>query len=136
MSELKYKVIKNDEQYHQYCDRLEEIVQNGLSDKNELEEYELLYLLIESYDEQFKTSPDMDPIEFIVSLKEDHELSQNALAEIAGVSKSYMSETLNYKKGLSKNVIRRLADHFKIQQSVLNREYELRGEKELELAED
>ena len=32
---------------------------------------------------------------------------------------------LNYKKGLSKQVIRKLADHFKVRQEAFNRPYKL-----------
>ncbi|MCC5905139.1 MAG: helix-turn-helix transcriptional regulator [Balneolaceae bacterium] len=64
----------------------------------------------------------------IKALKEDHSLSQNDLAEIAGVGKSYISEILNYKKRMSKDVIRKFASHFKIRQEALNREYRLKGD--------
>jgi hypothetical protein len=42
-----------------------------------------------------------------------------------GVSKGYISEILHYKKGLSKDVIRRLAKYFKVTQEVFNRPYKL-----------
>lgn len=66
---------------------------------------------------------------------DDHGLNQTELAEIAGVGKSYMSEILNYKKKMSKDVIRRLASHFKIRQEALNKPYLLKdsGKSEDEL---
>jgi len=61
-------------------------------------------------------------------LMEDHGLKQTDLVEIAGVGKSTISEILNYKKKMSKKVIRNLANHFNIQQEALNKPYRLEGE--------
>ena len=47
------------------------------------------------------------------------------LVELLDVSKGYVSDMLNYKKGLSKDVIRKLADHFKVSQEAFNRPYKL-----------
>lgn len=64
---------------------------------------------------------------------DDQGLNQSDLAEISGVGKSYISEILNYKKRMSKKVIRNLANHFKIRQEALNKPYRLEGEKEVGL---
>lgn len=136
MESMKYKVIKSDEQYFEYAKRLEELVGNGLDSQKDIDEYELLYLLIRTWDDEHRQSPEMDPVEFIKSLMEGHHLSQNDLAEIAEVGKSYISEILNYKKCMSKNVIRKLADHFKIRQEALNKHYRLEGEGKFEELEE
>jgi len=62
MSELKYTVVKNDEQYYEYCNRLEELVSSGLKDEGSVNEYELLYLLIKTWDNEHRTIPEMDQI--------------------------------------------------------------------------
>jgi plasmid maintenance system antidote protein VapI len=59
------------------------------------------------------------------SLMEINQKSQQDIAALLEVSKGYISEVLNYKKRLSSEGIRVLADHFAIQQEALNREYEL-----------
>lgn len=135
MSALRYTVIKTKEQYYEYCNLLEEIDFSKDADERE-DEIELLTLLIKTWDDEHRVAKEMDPVELIKSLKQDHGLSQNDLAEIAGVGKSYISEILNYKKRMSKNVIRNLANHFKIQQSALNQEYRLEGEGQEEEAEE
>jgi HTH-type transcriptional regulator/antitoxin HigA len=56
---------------------------------------------------------------------DDHHLTSTALSDILGVSKGYVSDIMNYKKGLSKDVIRKLAEHFKVRQDVFNRPYPL-----------
>ena len=125
MPSLRYTVIKNDDQYDSYCDRLEELVQSGLNGKEAGEEYELLYLLISDYEEKYRIRKTSDPVALIRSLMKDHDMNQTDLAEVAGVGKSYVSEILNYKKKMSKQVIRKIAEHFKIRQDALNRPYEL-----------
>ncbi|MCC5943012.1 MAG: helix-turn-helix domain-containing protein [Balneolaceae bacterium] len=132
MDTLKYKVIKSDVQYIEYANRLEELVTKGLESQEAIDEYELLYLLIRTWDNEHRLAPELDPIELIKSLMKDHELSQNDLANIAGVGKSYISEISNYKKRMSKKVIRNIAEHFKIQQEALNRHYRLEGEGKFE----
>ena len=42
-----------------------------------------------------------------------------------GVSKSFISEILHYKKGFSKESIRKLAEYFKVKQELFNRPYKL-----------
>ncbi len=134
MADLRYTIIKNEEQYYEYCEILEELVFGDEAEERE-DEIELLTLLIRTWDDEHRLAKEMDPVELIKTLKQDHGLSQNDLAEIAGVGKSYISEILNYKKRMSKSVIRNLANHFKIQQSALNQEYRLEGEGQEEVEE-
>lgn len=118
---MKYTVIKTEDQYERYCNILEELV--FASDTSEYEEeIELLTLLIEKWEERQYPTDEMDPVQLLNSLMDDHELSQTELAEIAGIGKSYMSEILNYKKNMSKKVIRNLANHFGIRQEALNKQ--------------
>lgn len=126
MDSIRYKVIKSDGQYDKYCKILEDLVlSDNASDKQG--EIELLTLLIEDWDKKQRSSTKTDPVELIKSLMKDHNLNQQDLAEIAGVGKSYISEILNYKKRMSKKVIRHLADYFKIRQDALNRDYKLQA---------
>ncbi len=131
MENLSYKVIKNIAQYDEYCNRLEKILFSGEAD-NRVDEVELLTLLIETYDNQQREKDNIDPITLIKLLMDEHDMSQNELAKILGRSKSYVSEILNRKKGLSKNIIRKIADYFKISQESLNKDYDL-DKAELEL---
>jgi len=130
MNTLKYTVIKTEKQYDEYCNILEDLVfgeKELVLDDDKQDEIELLTLLIEDWDEKQRSSSVTDPVELIKSLMKDHNLNQQDLSEIAGVGKSYISEILNYKKRMSKKVIRHLADYFKIRQDALNRDYKLRA---------
>ena len=132
MAELKNTVIKNDDQYYKYCDILEDLVSSGLDSQEATDEYELLYLLISNWDEKYRLSPKLDPVELVKTFMEDHNLNQTELTKIADVGKSYISEILNYKKRMSKKVIHNIAHYFKIRQEALNKWYRLNGEKQLE----
>ena len=132
METLKYKVITSEKQYDKYCQVLEELVFLSSKTKAVKDEISLLTLLIEKWDEEHNTFEDVDPIRLLHSLMEDHKLKHKNLVDLLGVSKGYISEILNYKKGLSKEVIRRLAEHFKLRQEAFNRKYQLKSVQKIE----
>jgi HTH-type transcriptional regulator/antitoxin HigA len=121
---MKYKVIKSKDQYDNYCDELEHLL-SGNIDNALQDEIDLLTLLIEKYDEENNSFSDNDPVVLLRSFMTDHRLKAQDLSGILGISKGYVSDILNYKKGLSKDVIRKLADYFKVKQEAFNRHYEL-----------
>ena len=120
---LKYKVIRTGSQYDRYCKALEQLLDKKPKSKSVDEEIDLLTLLIEEWDEEHNSFSDKDPVKLLVSLMEGHELNSKKLAEILGISKGLMSDILNYKKGFSKDIIRRLATYFKVSQDAFNRPY-------------
>lgn len=131
MSNLKYTLIKNEEQYQKYCKTHENLVftdEEGFED-----EIELLELLINKWDQDHNTMNDVDPIMLLLSLMEDHNLKSKNLADILGLSKGTISKILNYQKGLSKASIRKLSIHFKLFQEAFNRPYPLVGQVSKEL---
>ena len=86
----------------------------------------MLTLLIEKYDDEHNTFAEVDPIRLLHSFMNDHNLKAKDLVEILDISKGYVSDILNYKKGLSKDVIRKLAERFKVNQEAFNRPYKLK----------
>ncbi|MCB0395554.1 MAG: helix-turn-helix domain-containing protein [Flavobacteriales bacterium] len=126
MKQLKYTIIKTRKQYNDYCRILEDLISQ---DKKVLsDEIELLTLLIEKWDEAHNTFDDRDPVQLIRSLMEENSLKPKDLLEILGLSKGTVSKILNYQKGLSKETIRALSKHFKVNQSAFNRPYPLVNE--------
>ncbi|MEM8893996.1 MAG: helix-turn-helix domain-containing protein, partial [Bacteroidota bacterium] len=95
------------------------------------EEMELLTVLIEKYDQENNSFEEIDPIQLLSSLMEDHNLKAKDLVAILGVSKGLVSDILNYKKGLSKEVIRKLSEHFSMNQEAFNRPYKLKLDPQL-----
>ena len=95
-SRLKYKIIKSKKQYKAYCDLLEQLILQNK--KSEIDEIELLTYLIEKYDEEQYTIPEVDPIQLLKSLMTDHSLKAKDLTIILGLSKGTVSKILNYQK--------------------------------------
>jgi HTH-type transcriptional regulator/antitoxin HigA len=97
------------------------------------EELDLLELLIEDYDnrtiESIGTKEDMNPVEILQYLMDENSLSKAELARQVGVSRQLITEILNYKRNISKKMITKLSDRFKMQQTAFSREYELKGNK-------
>lgn len=125
MKTLKYRVITSKNQYKEYCNVLEHLVFSGAKDKNTKDEIALLTLLIEKWDAEHISSTELDPVQLLHSFIREHNLKAKDLVEILEISKGYVSDILNYKKGLSKEVIRKLADYFKVSQEAFNRPYKL-----------
>lgn len=128
MVALKYKVIANKSQYQVYTKELEELVLKGANDRNTKDEIDLLTLLIEKWDAEHNSFQELDPIQLLQSLMKDQQLKAKDLVAILGISKGYVSDILHYRKGLSKAVIRKLADRFKMAQEAFNRPYQLKGD--------
>lgn len=124
-TDLKYKVIRNRVQYDDYCKALE-ILLTLKSNSEVQDEIDLLTLLIETFDEAHNTFTELDPIALLRSFMAEHYLKPQQLVALLEVSKGYVSDILNYKKGLSKEVIRKLATHFKVRQEAFNRPYKLK----------
>ena len=129
MKEQKYIIIKTRDQYDDYCRDLERLA--FLDKRTQIEEdtIELLTFLIELYDQQQNSFEEKDPVSILKFLLDEHKLKPINLAEILGVSKGLISDVLNYKKGISKKVIRGLAQYFKVDQELFNRPYELKTDK-------
>lgn len=126
MESLKYRVITSKNQYRAYCSTLERLIFSKSKDRNIKDEIALLTLLIEKWGADYLIATELDPIQLLESFIKDHKLRYCDLVHILGVSKGYVSDIMNYKKGLSKQAIRKLADYFKVAQEAFNRPYSLR----------
>ncbi len=125
MQTLLYKVIKTKKQYYDYCKALEELVVVKAKNKEQKDAIELLTLLIEKWDDEHNTFADADPIELLRYLMEVNNLRSTDMAVSLGISKSLFSDILNYRRGLSKDVIRKLSEKFKVSQELFNKTYKL-----------
>jgi HTH-type transcriptional regulator/antitoxin HigA len=126
MDSLKYKVIKTKKQYNEYCKVLDALSEEPLRKKGIADEIELLTFLIEKWDMEHNSFADTDPIVLLKSLMIEHSLQAKDLSAILNVSKGLVSDILNYKKGISKEVIRTLSSHFRLSQEAFNRPYKLK----------
>jgi len=118
---LPYTLIKTKTQYNAYCKRVEVLLDKKPQTKITRDELELLTLLIEKYDEENNTLAEIsDPVEVLKSLMDEANMKAVDLALVLNVSKGLVSDILNNKKGMSKEVIRKLAQYFKIRQEFFN----------------
>jgi HTH-type transcriptional regulator/antitoxin HigA len=87
-----------------------------------------LTLLIEKWDNDHNSMKELNPIELLKVLMEEHNLKAQDLAVILDLSKGTVSKILNYRKGISKDSIRKLSEKFKVSQAAFNKPYRLIGE--------
>ena len=125
METLQYKVIKSLNQYKEYCNLLEHLVMVKKKTKQQQDSIELLTLLIEKWDEEHNTFSDANPVELVDYLMKENKLKAIDLAKELDVSKSLVSDILHYRRGLSRDIIRKLATRFMVSQELFNRPYKL-----------
>jgi HTH-type transcriptional regulator/antitoxin HigA len=125
MEHLSYKIIKTVTQYKSYCKLLEELVSDKKKYKVNEDTVDLLTLLIETWDKEHSRFTDADPVELLGFLMKENKYKAVDLARELKVTKSLISDILNYRRGFSKDIIRKLAERFKVTQETFNRPYKL-----------
>lgn len=86
---------------------------------------DLLTLLIGKWDQDHNTFSDADPVELLSFLMKENKLKAVDLSRELAVSKSLISDILNHRRGLSRDIIRKLAIRFKVSQELFNKPYKL-----------
>ena len=125
MESPEYKVIKSTEQYKDYCNLLEGLVMAKRKTRAQQDTIELLTLLIEKWDEAHNSFSKADPVELLAYLMRENKLRATALAAELEFSKSLLSDILHYRRGFSREIIRKLSARFKVSQELFNRPYKL-----------
>ncbi len=120
---MKHTIIKNEKQYDQALERLNQIF-DAKPNSKEAQEAELLALLIEDYEEENYKLDSPDPIVAVRIRMEELKLKQKDLVGIVG-SKGIVSEVLNRKRKLTVKMIRNLSERLNITPKVLIQDYEL-----------
>jgi len=125
MESLHYKVIKSQKQYKEYCNILEGMVMTKKKTQSLQDEIDLLTLLIEKWDEKHNAFSEADPVELLIYLMKVNKLKAVNLSQELEISKSLLSDILHYRRGLSREVIRKLASRFRVSQEAFNKPYKL-----------
>jgi len=115
------KPIKTKKDYQNALERLELIFDSKKGSANG-DEFEILGILIEKYENEHFPIGFPDPIEAIKFRMEQMGYNQTDLAKIVGL-KSRASEILNKKRKLTLEMIRLLHDNLKIPTEVLIQAY-------------
>jgi HTH-type transcriptional regulator/antitoxin HigA len=125
METLQYKVIKTGQQYKAYCNQLEELVMTKRKTRSDQDAIDLLTLLIEKWDEEHNTFSDADPVELLQYLMKENKVKAVDLALDLEISKSLISDIMHYRRRLSREMIRKLGERFKVSQELFNKPYKL-----------
>jgi HTH-type transcriptional regulator/antitoxin HigA len=129
---LKYKKIKDGKQYDQYCALHEQMFMED--DVKYNDELELLEVLIDEYEARLKREDEinqnLDPVELLKAIIEDNGMTQSQLAHKVNKSKQLISDILNYRRHISKDLIFALAELFSMRPEAFARPYELKGRRE------
>lgn len=118
---MNIKPIKNQADYQEAMNRLEEIF-DAAPNTPEGDELEILGVLIEQYEDEHFPISLPDPIEAIKFRMEQMNYTQNDLANVIGL-KSRASEILSKKRKLTLEMIRKLNKGMNIPTDVLIQTY-------------
>lgn len=126
---MKYSKIKNKKQYNEYCKRhleLGKVLGSGKGSADMKNEYYILDLIIEDYTSKQKNPFEkIEPVDLLKALMEEYRYSGYKLSKELKVPQSIISDILNYKRGFSKDLIRKFAEKFKLSPESFLKEYEL-----------
>lgn len=122
---MKYTRIKSDEQYNLYAEIHEKLTyKNYESNKDEIE---LIEVLIDDYEKRtIDAPPELDPVQIIDYLLKENNISKSQLAKELKVSRQLITDIMNYRRNISKSMILKLSNRFKMNQSAFSRTYKLK----------
>ena len=69
----------------------------------------------------------MNPVELLVYLLEENKLNKSEFARQLNVSRQLITEIINYKRNISKRMVMKLSERFRIKPAAFSQEYELKG---------
>jgi len=122
---MKYTKIKNDDQYAIYSEQHEKLTFKNY--EKHQDEIELIEILIDDYESRTMAfNPKMNPIEVLNYLLKENEMTKSQLAKALNVSRQLISDIINYRRDLSKTMIIKLSDKFKLNPSIFIKEYTLK----------
>ncbi|MBK8505882.1 MAG: helix-turn-helix domain-containing protein [Saprospiraceae bacterium] len=125
---MKYTKIKSDEQYDEYCELHEKLTYDNY--ESNLEEIELLEILIDEYEKRTIETPEgMNPVEIISYLLQENSVTKSQLAKELKVSRQLITDILNYRRNISKTMVNKLSDRFKLKPTAFSKPYELKNAK-------
>ena len=116
---MQYKPIKSLAQYKSYESYLEKMLSIDEQSPSEKESTEILIMLIRKWDADHDTlssilpvAPAADPIERLVALMKANKIKPSALASSIHISRSVISDILNYKMELTDEIGIKLSQKF------------------------
>jgi HTH-type transcriptional regulator/antitoxin HigA len=126
MRKISHTIIKNKEQYNDYCEQLENLTEE-CSSQNE-DEIELLSFLIQKYNEEQteKYLINLNPVELLIDILNENNISQKELALRIGISPQLVNDITKYRREITKQIALKLGEEFKLNFYVFLKPYELK----------
>ena len=121
---MNYTIIKTKKQYKEYSHRLWALVNKKQTVKIE-DEVDLLDIIIQDYEGKHFKYEKLDPIPLLKYLMQNQKLKADDMAVILGITKKSVDQILSCRIGLSKDVIKKLCNRFKMHPEAFNRTYPL-----------
>jgi len=124
MKNLIYSIIKNRQQYDLYCEKLEELTENG---SQSFDEIELLSYLIQKYndEETEKYLINLNPVELLIDLLRENKISQVELSRKIQVSPQLINDIIKYRREISKRIAIKLSEEFSLNYYAFLKPYKL-----------
>ncbi len=126
MRNLTYALIKNRKQYDLYCEKLESLTEN-YKDQND-DEIELLSYLVQKYndDQTEKYLLNLNPVELVIDLLSENNISQKELAKRIEVSPQLINDITKFRREITKNIALRLGREFNLNFYAFLKPYKLK----------
>ena len=122
-----YTIIKTEKQFDEYCNKVFLLSDGGNRETNK-DEIEILEQLIKKWEDKYTRhykGINLDPIQLLKALMENHGISEMELANLLNKDKSIVIQILSYKQRFSQEDISRLCDRFNMMRHAFTRHYRL-----------
>ena len=126
MKKLVYTLIKNIEQYDEYCEKLEQLTLNyEVSNDDEID---LLSLLISEYNDRAmeKLILNIDPVDLLIDLLAENNITQLELSKRINISPQLINDVIKYRREITKSLAYKLSEEFKLKYSTFLKPYKLK----------
>lgn len=126
---MKYSEILTKKQYDEYCKQHLELGKKlsvGIGNDDMESDYYVLQLIIDDYSRKQNNPFDaLTPVDLLKALMDEYGYSGYKLSKELSIPQSTISDILNYRRGFSKDLIRKFASKFNLNQESFFKEYEL-----------
>lgn len=121
-----YSIIKSREQYDEYCNLLEDIIENEINPNED--EIDLLSLLIQKYNEDQTEDHLMklNPVELLIDLLSENQISQVEISRRMNISPQLLNDILKYRREITKSIAFKLGEEFSIKFYAFLKPYNLK----------
>ena len=125
MKKITYSIVKNINQYDEYCKKVESLTDNYREENDD--EIELLSYLIQKFnDEQTEQYLlNLNPVELLQDLLKENKISQKELSKRINISPQLINDIVKYRREITKNIAYKLSKEFNMKFYAFLKPYEM-----------